>query len=251
MKNRNNSKNTRQAKQERGEERVVSKKPSMLTHWSLDWFVPNGDQHLIVESMEEKPLTVIQAPSGTGKSTTVLWKALTEYARGKYKRVILFKNPTEVGDDQIGFLQGDKNDKLQAHMETMQTIFYNFMTKEKLKNDMSSGNIVLDIPNYRLGDTFDYSIIILEEAQTMSPKTIKLLSERAGIDSKVVIVGDPKQDYSIKKRTDGLADLVRRVTYEQNGYRQSKYPNTVGYIRMESNNNMRSSLSRFITELYE
>ena len=251
IKNRHTKRNTRQSKQDRGEQRVVNKKPSFDSHWTLDWFEPSGDQHLIVEGMEEKELTVVVAPSGTGKSTTVLWKALSDYREGKYKQIWLVKNPTEAGDDILGLLVGDKQSKLESHIEAMKTIFHQFMTKEKLQNDMAAGNIVIDIPNYLLGRTIDYALIIVEEAQVMSPNTIKLVCERAGVGSKVVVIGDPKQAYSVKKRPDGLKDLVEKVTVEHAGYRHSKYPNRVSYVRMESNNNMRSNLSRFITELYE
>lgn len=248
---RSDRKRTRRRKIEDGEERTIKKKPGFDSHWTLDWFEPSGDQFLIVDSMDEKDLTIVQAPSGCGKSTTVLWKALNDYRSGKYRQVYLVKNPTEAGDDMLGYLQGDKDSKLSAHIESMKTIFHQFMTKEKLQNDISAGNIVIDIPNYLLGKTIDHSVIILEEGQTMSPNTIKLVTERAGEGTIVVIVGDPKQTYSIKKRPDGLNDLVRRVTKEVGGYRYSKFPKSVGYIRMEANNNMRSNLSRFITELYE
>lgn len=243
-------KKTRSYKIESGQERKVEKKPSLNDHWNLDWFNPQGDQNLIVESMEENDLTLVQAPSGCGKSTTVLWKALMEYRLGNYSKIYLIKNPTEAGDDQLGFLSGDKTSKLESHMEAMKTIFHQFMTKEKLQNDIAAGNIVLDIPNYLLGRTIDDSIIVLEEGQTMSPNTIKLCSERAGTGTKVVIVGDPKQGYSVKRRPDGLEDIVRRCTREDRGYRYSRNPRRVGYIEMTSDNNMRSDLSRFITELY-
>jgi predicted ribonuclease YlaK len=84
----------------------------------------------------------------------------------------------------------------------------------------------------------------------MSPETVKLCAERAGQGSKVVVVGDSKQRYSVKGRKDGLRDLIEKVTQEHAGYLIPKYAN-VGYIRMESDNNMRSSLSKFITEIYE
>lgn len=244
---------TRSRKQEEGVPRklVSEKKVNLDNHWTLDWFQPSGDQDLIVNSIDDNDLTLVEAPSGCGKSTTVLWKALNDYRTGVFKKVYLIKTPSEAGDDLIGFLAGDKKSKLESHMDSMKTIFHQFMTKEKLENDMSAGNIVLDIPNYMLGCTIDHSVIIIEEGQTCSPATIKLVTERAGVGTKVVIVGDPKQSYSVKRRPNGLRDLVERTTRDDHGYLVSRYPNTVGYIRLESNNNMRSDLSRFITEIYE
>lgn len=244
---------TRSVKKAQGLERPPSsdKKPNFDTHWELDWFTPEGDQQLIINAMEDNDITLVQAPSGTGKSTTVLWKVLNDYRLRKCKQVYLIKNPTEAGDDQLGFLSGDKTSKLDAHIDVMKKIFWQFMTKEKFQNDMSAGNIVIDIPNYMLGATIDDAWIIIEEGQTMSPNTIKLLTERAGQNTKVVIVGDPKQSYSIKRRPDGLKDIVSRCTKDYNGYLISRYPGTVGYVRMSTDNNMRSDLSRFITEIYE
>jgi phosphate starvation-inducible PhoH-like protein len=242
-------KQTRKAKIEQGFEHLPPKE-KFDNQYKLDWFTPEGSQHLITEAMDDCELIVVDAPSGTGKSTTVLWKALNDYKQRKYQKVLLIKNPTEAGNDQIGFLSGDKASKLEAHMESMKSIFLQFMSSGKLENDVKNENIVLDIPNYLLGRTFDDTLILLEEAQTMSPETVKLCAERAGQGSKVVVVGDSKQRYSVKGRKDGLRDLIEKVTQEHAGYLIPKYAN-VGYIRMESDNNMRSSLSKFITEIYE
>lgn len=244
----NNTRNTRKAKQERGEVRIPSPK---FDNYKLDWFVPELKQSDIIESINENDLTIVDSPSGTGKSTTVLWKALSEYKAKNFEKLYLIKNPTEAGDDQIGFLPSSAEDKISVHMEAMKSIFYQFISKEKLENDIKSGNIILTIPNFLLGVTLDNAFIIIEEAQTMSPNTIKLISERAGQNSIVVVVGDSRQRYSVRKREDGLNDLIKRVTDEnEDGVRFAKYEST-GYIKMTSENNMRSNLSRFITEIYD
>lgn len=243
----NNTRSTRKVKQDKGIERSVNPK---FSSFELDWFTPVGDQQKIVDSMEVNDLTIVDSPSGTGKSSTVLWKALSEYKYKAFDKIYLIKNPTEAGDDQIGFLPSSAEDKISVHMEAMKSIFYQFISKEKLENDIKAENIILTIPNFLLGRTIDRSIIILEEAQTMSPNTVKLICERAGQDSIVIVVGDSKQRYSVKKRDDGLNDLITRVTDTVNDITSSKYE-SVGYIKMTSDNNMRSSLSKFITEIYE
>lgn len=247
MKGANNQRSTRKVKQDKGLERVPSSK---FSSFELSWFNPVGDQQKIVDSMDIHDLTIVDSPSGTGKSSTVLWKALTDYKNKVFDKIYLIKNPTEAGDDQIGFLPSSAEDKISVHMEAMKSIFYQFVSKEKLENDIKAENIILTIPNFLLGRTIDHAIIILEEAQTMSPNTVKLICERAGQGSIVVAVGDSKQRYSVKKREDGLNDLISRVTEETEQGIVSKYEE-VGYIKMTSDNNMRSSLSKFITEIYE
>ena len=203
------------------------------TDWKLNWYNPQDRQNDIIDAMENHDLTIVNAPSGCGKSSTVIYKALQDYRAGTYRKVVLIKTPVEAGEDQIGYLSGDKSTKLQAHMESMKKLFQQFMSNNKLENDTSNGNIVLDIPNYLLGSTIDNALILIEEAQTMSPQTLKLCMERAGENSKVVVVGDSRQRYSAKKRDDGLADLIQRTTYDNYG---AKFSNNemVGYVEAES-----------------
>lgn len=218
--------------------------------YRLDEFTPVGNQEAIVRSMVWNDLTIINAPAGTGKTTTALWKALQMLKAGDFRKLIFLKNPTEVGDDQIGFLSGDKTDKLAAHYESTKRIFQQFMTANKLENDIASGKIELNIPNYALGATWDNSIILIDEVQLMSPNTVKLLLERAGLNTRIVIMGDVNQTYAIKRRANGLGDLLDRVVpINEEGEREA-IVDFIGYVEMTTADNQRSRLSQFITEVY-
>lgn len=218
--------------------------------YRLDEFTPVGNQEAIVRSMVWNDLTIVNAPAGTGKTTTALWKALQMLKAGDFRKLIFLKNPTEVGDDQIGFLSGDKTDKLAAHYESTKRIFQQFMTANKLENDIASGKIELNIPNYALGATWDNSIILIDEVQLMSPNTVKLLLERAGLNTRIVIMGDVNQTYAIKRRVNGLGDLLDRVVpINEEGEREA-IVDFIGYVEMTTADNQRSRLSQFITEVY-
>ena len=218
--------------------------------YRLDEFTPVGNQEAIVRSMVWNDLTIVNAPAGTGKTTTALWKALQMLKAGDFRKLIFLKNPTEVGDDQIGFLSGDKTDKLAAHYESTKRIFQQFMTANKLENDIASGKIELNIPNYALGATWDNSIILIDEVQLMSPNTVKLLLERAGLNTRIVIMGDVNQTYAIKRRANGLGDLLDRVVpINEEGEREA-IVDFIGYVEMTTADNQRSRLSQFITEVY-
>lgn len=218
--------------------------------YRLDEFTPIGNQEAIVRSMVWNDLTIVNAPAGTGKTTTALWKALQMLKAGDFRKLIFIKNPTEVGDDQIGFLSGDKTDKLAAHYESTKRIFQQFMTANKLENDIASGKIELNIPNYALGATWDNSIILIDEVQLMSPNTVKLLLERAGLNTRIVIMGDVNQTYAIKRRANGLGDLLDRVVpINEEGEREA-IVDFIGYVEMTTADNQRSRLSQFITEVY-
>lgn len=217
--------------------------------WKLDWFVPSEKQQEIIDSMHEYPLTIVKGPSGTGKTSTVLYQALQWLKAGVFKRIVFIKNPTEAGDDQIGYLKGEQEDKLKAHFNETRRIFQSFISKGKLECDESSGKIEFAIPNFLLGATIDDAVIVIDECQTMSPGTMKLLMERTGLNSILIVMGDSRQAYSVKKREDGFADLIKRVTAEDEEGVYSIEP-LMGFVELTTDENRRSDISKRITEIY-
>lgn len=239
-----------QKRQQHGEELLINDK-QFDNDWNLDWFKPKGLQIDCVESFYKNTYTAVDAPSGCGKTTTALWWALTEIRNRKYDQLIFIKNPTEVGDDQIGYLSGSESDKLLAHYDTTKRIFHELMSKGKLEADIRKEKIRLTIPNFLLGATFDDAIVIMDEVQTMSPNTVKLLTERCGLRSKYILLGDSDQAYSVKKRADGFADFIDRTTSVHQGIKWPRYEPNAGYVRMSREDNQRSSGSKFINRIYE
>ncbi len=218
--------------------------------WKMHLFNPTVKQDPIPQSMVENYLTVVNAPSGCGKTSVAVWKALSLYKQNVFKRVVFVKNPTEAGDDQIGFLSGDADEKLTRHFHETKRIFTQFISKGKMDSGEREGWLEFTIPNFLLGATIDDAIILIDEAQTMSPDTIKLLIERAGRDSHVVVMGDSRQRYSVKRRDDGFSDLISKITeQDEEGNFISKY-GIVGYVELTTEENQRSELSKLVTELY-
>lgn len=216
--------------------------------YSLDWFKPRGRQTEIVDAMDQYDWVVIQGSSGVGKTSTVVWKALSLLGN-QYRKIVFVKNPTEAGDDQIGYLTGDAENKLQAHFDSIRGVFLDFMPKGKLDSDEKNGNIQFKIPNFMLGATVSNSLLILDECQTYSPSTLKLLMERVDDSCKLIILGDHNQCYSVKKRKDGLTDLVDRTTTVDGMGRYSVEP-LLKYIELPSSENQRGEISKRVTEIY-
>ncbi len=245
-------KSRKERRQDKGNQLLQedSKRKEFDNDWDLDWFNPKGLQVDCIDSMKRNTFTIINGPSGSGKTSVALWYALSELRNRNYQQVIFIKNPTEVGDDKVGFLSGSESDKLMAHMDTTKRIFHSFISKNKLENDILNDKIRLTIPNFLLGATFDNTIVIIDETQTMSKSTVKLLLERCGENSTYIILGDPAQTYSVAKRDDGFSDLIKRCTGDYQGIRIPRY-DSFGYIGMTRDDNQRSSGSKLINRIYE
>lgn len=229
---------------------VPQEKHNQSADWNLHDFHPHGLQIDCVDSFERNTFTIVDGPSGSGKTTTALWWALTELRQRNKQQLIFIKNPTEAGDDKIGFLSGDEQDKLQAHMDTTKRIFEGFLTKGALECAIKKDNIRLTIPNFLLGSTFDNAVVIIDETQVMSDKTVKMLLERCGKNTTYIVLGDSGQRYSVGNRNDGFRDLINRTTGESGGLTQVRYPGKIGYIKMTYLDNMRSEGSALINKVY-
>lgn len=229
------------------------------TQYSLNKFKLEGKHKEIAESMYNSEATVIQGVSGVGKTTVAVQTALKMLGENnQYNKIIFIKNPTESGDDKIGYLKGDENEKLEAHFESMRTVFLEFMSAGALESAEKNGNIEFLIPNFVQGRTLKNAIIIVDETQNMSPSTVKLVLERTGDDTKLVVLGDKAQTYAVDKRKDGFTDFVFKITHivdveDENGKvvqkRESK-EELFHYIELDSSMNKRSPLSKRVTELY-
>lgn len=240
-----------ESKTQAGMDAIFSEQAAASLDSDLSWFKPTEAQKEITLSMCCNELTAVQGSSGTGKSTTAIWQALQDLKRGMYDKILFIKTPNESGSDTIGYLSGDADQKLEVHFDAMRSIFHTFMKKEKLKFEEKRGRIEFTIPNFIQGRTFDRTLMIIDEMQSINRDTSKLLLERAGIDTRIVVLGDKNQRYSAKKRDDGFTDFVSRITVEdEDGELQSKEP-TMGYIKLTAKDNMRSELSKRVVELYE
>jgi len=221
--------------------------------WDLDWFKPNEYQAEIFECLDDEDVDIVlvNAPAGCGKSSAAIWKALTDIRNSKFKNLTFLKTPAEYGDDQIGFLTGDKNQKLDNHFEVMRGIFYDFMPKTKLTTDEKKGTIKFTIPNFLAGATLYNTILIVDEAQTLSEETLKLVLERLGEGSKAIVLYDHKQQYTVKHRSNGAKYLESLVVHRDLATGEvTEVEEFFEYVEIPSEMNMRSRVSRKITELY-
>lgn len=246
-------------------EYAAKKQADIITHssyqgkqgsnYNLDKFQLTENQLLIEDSIYENVATIVQGSSGVGKTTVAVRTAL-QLLKGNnhYDKVRFIKNPTESGDDAIGFLTGDKDEKLEKHFEVMRRVFLRFMSAGTLECDEKNGKISFDIPNFIQGDTFENEVVIVDESQNMSPSTLKMVMERCGENTILIVLGDKLQTYAVNSRKDGFTDFISRITDVELGedgkeIRYSKEP-LFGYIELTTDDNKRSDLSKRITELY-
>jgi phosphate starvation-inducible PhoH-like protein len=211
-------------------------------------FTLTESQNILRNKIIENDLVVCEAPAGTGKSLSVLYSFVKEYIADSTKQIMIVRTPVQAGLDDVGFLPSDLNSKLEPHFESTKSLLEQLLTKGKVETDLNH-RIHFKIPNFMLGATLDNTLLLIDEAQQMSPLILKLLLERVGLDSKVVVCGDNSQMYANSKGRNALRDLIPRFFNDYDGDMVAKYPNCA-YHQFDVEDVQRSEFVKTVLRAY-
>jgi PhoH-like ATPase len=179
----------------------------------------NLEQKMAFELLldDSVPLVSLMGKAGTGKTLLALAAGMLKVIEeARYNRLLVSRPVVPMGKD-IGYLPGDKDEKL-SHW--MQPIFDNleYILGINKKKDEEKGvdwfikNNLIEIEalTYIRGRSLPEQYIIVDEAQNLSPHEIKTIVSRAGKNTKVVMTGDPYQIDSpyLDTNSNGLSFLV-------------------------------------------
>jgi phosphate starvation-inducible protein PhoH and related proteins len=159
-------------------------------------------QQKYLQQILENEITFCQGPAGTSKTFTACYVALKLLSEKKIKTIILCKPIQEAGE-KLGFLPGDIGEKIDPYMQS----YVSNLTKiagHAITNQLVESEIIQFRPlAFMRGDTYDDSLMILDEAQNATWKQLMLFVTRMGKGSKVIVTGDVSQ-YDIAKNNIGL-----------------------------------------------
>ncbi len=172
--------------------------------------------------LDKNTLVFVKGYAGTGKSTAVLYNFIKEYVEDRSKNIVIIRTPVESTDDKIGFLPSDLSTKIEPHFSSAKKVLEGLLNKGKVESDIGK-RIHFVVPSYILGATLDNSLILVDEAQQISPKILKLLLERIGVNSKCAVIGDDTQLYASDKKRNALSDAFNRFFINRDGTLYPRY----------------------------
>lgn len=178
----------------------------------------NVQQRMALELLlnDEIPLVTLTGKAGTGKTLLALAAGLMKIEdEHKYKKLLIARPVVPMGKD-IGYLPGEKDEKLRPWMQPIyDNLEFLFDTKkagdiEKILAGMSS--IQVEALTYIRGRSIPGQFIIIDEAQNLSKHEVKTIVSRVGEGSKIVLMGDPGQiDHPyLDAYSNGLTYVVER-----------------------------------------
>jgi phosphate starvation-inducible PhoH-like protein len=165
------------------------------------------NQKRLVESMRKNDMVFAIGPAGTGKTYTGVALAVKALKEKQVKRIILTRPAVEAGEN-LGFLPGDLNEKLDPYMQPLYDALRDMIPSEKLRSHIEKGTIQIAPLAFMRGRTLDNAFVILDEAQNTTHSQMKMFLTRMGKNAKFLLTGDPGQIDLPRRMISGLKEAL-------------------------------------------
>jgi phosphate starvation-inducible PhoH-like protein len=170
----------------------------------------NYSQELYQESLRSKTLTIGLGPAGVGKSFLSMAIAIEKLLSNEVSRVVITRPVCEAGES-LGFLPGTFEEKIAPYLLPLLDALSDLVGPTMAKKLLDDKRIEFAPLAYMRGRTFNYSYVILDEAQNTTIEQMKLFVTRIGEGSQFVINGDPSQTDLRGVPENGLEWVARKL----------------------------------------
>ena len=204
------------------EDRIVPLPESADRVWNISPRSREQRMALALLMDPEIQIVTLVGKAGSGKTLLALAAGLENVIhKGVYDKMLVSRPIIPLGND-LGFLPGSKDEKLDIWM---QPIYDNldFLLKNEKKNALSgrrqieemkrARKLELEALTYIRGRSIPQQYLIVDEAQNLTPHEVKTIVSRAGEGTKVILTGDPNQidNAYLDSSSNGLSYAAERL----------------------------------------
>lgn len=155
---------------------------------------------------DDLKIVIGTGPAGTGKTlfpTQHVAKLLKET-----DMKIVFTRPLISVDEELGYLPGDINQKMDPWIIPIFDVLREFYTQKEINFFIAEKRIEIVPLAFMRGRTFKNTFVIGDELQNTSNRQLLMLLTRLGENSKMVITGDVNQ---CDNNENGLMSLLNKI----------------------------------------
>ena len=211
---------------------IDKKRIEKLTYADIElWGIraKNSEQSFAVELLMNPEIQVVTlvGQAGTGKTLLALAAALEQVVeRSIYKKSFVARPIIPMGKD-LGYLPGGEKEKLRPWVQPIYDNF-DFLASNKGNEDRKSGEkaifgleamglLKVEALTYIRGRSIPKGLLIIDEAQNLTPHEVKTIVTRAGEDTKIIFTGDPYQidNPYLDANSNGLTYLAEKFKNEK------------------------------------
>lgn len=166
-----------------------------------------ANQRKLVDAAKKSDMVFAIGPAGTGKTYTSVAIAVKALKEKQVRRIILTRPAVEAGEN-LGFLPGDLQEKLDPYMQPLYDALRDMIPAEKLTHYIENGTIQIAPMAFMRGRTLDNAFVILDEAQNTTHAQMKMFLTRMGKNAKFLLTGDPGQIDLPRRTISGLKEAI-------------------------------------------
>jgi PhoH-like ATPase len=226
--------------------RVTAEKTVKMVRGDRDVFGVHGrsaEQRLAIDLLLDPEVGIVSlgGRAGTGKSALALCAALEAVLeRRAHKKIMVFRPIYAVGGQDIGFLPGTENEKMNPWGQAIFDTLGALVSKEVIDHVVERGILeVLPLTHIR-GRSLHDAFVIVDEAQSLERNVLLTVLSRIGQNSKVVLTHDVAQRDNLRVgRHDGIAAVIEAL----------KGQSLFGHITLTRSE--RSAIAALVTDLLD
>lgn len=171
----------------------------------------NALQRCALDILNNPDITIaaILGSYGSGKSFITMQMALYNVIeKGNQAKILGIREPKGEGSS-VGWLKGDFDDKTKLFfLPLVQQLKGGEFEMESLQ---TRGVIESTIPYYMKGTTYNETVMLVDEAEDLDEKQIRLIGTRVGQNSKVYFSGDYRQSVINSSESNALVKMCNEL----------------------------------------
>jgi PhoH-like ATPase len=198
--------------------RVTADKRLRLVRGDLDVFGVHGrsaEQRIAIDLLLDEEIGILSlgGRAGTGKSALALCAGIEAVMeRRQHRKVMVFRPLYAVGGQELGYLPGSQDDKMnpwaEAVFDTLGALVSREVVEEIVDRDMLE---VLPLTHIR-GRSLHDAFVIVDEAQSLERNVLLTVLSRIGLNSRVILTHDVAQRDNLRVgRHDGVAAVIEKL----------------------------------------
>lgn len=175
----------------------------------------SAEQRVALDLLMDESIGIVSlgGRAGTGKSALALAAGLEHVLeQRKYQKVMVFRPLYPVGGQELGYLPGTADEKMQpwgqAVFDTLSSVANKYVVDEIIEQDMIE---VLPLTHIR-GRSLHDAFVIVDEAQSLERNVLLTILSRIGQNSRVVLTHDIAQRDNLRVgRYDGIVAVIEKL----------------------------------------
>ena len=166
-----------------------------------------NNQKLFIHSLQNDVMTVGIGSAGVGKSFMSLTYAAKQLLSKQTRKIVLYRAYQPLANRTVGFLKGDANEKMLPYFAQQVEYLKDVLGAGAFDIALKAGTIELGLLEAVRGRSFSDAIVVVDEAQLLTPAEIQALVTRIGDNCQMILIGDVNQKDVKHNQLSGLKYL--------------------------------------------